>query len=276
MQDQIDWNDVWKEQYQRRAESNFDADCAGVWNKRDAAMRFWKMSQENGSRIKMTIEGLPITTESKVLDIGAGPGTLAIPIAKKVARVTAVEPSKGMVSVLKDQSRKEGVKNISCVQKRWEDVDPKNDLEGPYDVVFASYSLGMRDIKDAIEKMIDASSKYVCLYWFAGISPWEKSYQDLWPNLHGSEYYPGPKCDVIYNLLYQMGIYPNVETFQIDHANRFNTFDEAMEHFKPQYHVKTAKQEAILRKFLESSLQEDGETLTFPAKSTRVKIWWEK
>ena len=47
----------------------------------------------------------------------------------------------------------------------------------------------------------------------------------------------------------------------MNHANRFNTFDEVVDRFKPQYHIKTAQQEAILWEFLENTLQEDGETL---------------
>ena len=37
-----------------------------------------------------------ITPDFEVLDIGAGPGTLAIPFAERVRKATAVEPSKGL------------------------------------------------------------------------------------------------------------------------------------------------------------------------------------
>jgi hypothetical protein len=45
--------------------------------------------------------------------------------------------------VWKSQMQHSGVQNISVVQKRWEDVDVKEDLQPPYDVVIASFSLGM-------------------------------------------------------------------------------------------------------------------------------------
>ena len=41
--------------------------------------------------------------ESRVLDIGAGPGTLAIPFDQKVAHVTAVEPAECMCSVMREK-----------------------------------------------------------------------------------------------------------------------------------------------------------------------------
>ena len=83
--------------------------------------------------------------------VSAGPGTLAIPFAEKAAHVTAVEPAEGMCSVMQEKMAEFGVKNITIVQKRWEDVDVARDLEPPYDVVIASFSLGMQDIRAAID-----------------------------------------------------------------------------------------------------------------------------
>ena len=40
---------------------------------------------------------------------------------------------------------------------------------------------------------------------------WGRMYAELWEPLHGSPYYSGPKTDCLFNVLYQMGIYPDVE-----------------------------------------------------------------
>ncbi len=77
---------------------------------------------------------MEITSQFHVLDIGAGPVTLAIPFAQKAARVTAVEPAEGMCSVMKEKMSEFSLSNIRVVQKRWEDVDVAVDLEPPYDV----------------------------------------------------------------------------------------------------------------------------------------------
>jgi 16S rRNA A1518/A1519 N6-dimethyltransferase RsmA/KsgA/DIM1 with predicted DNA glycosylase/AP lyase activity len=42
-----------------------------------------------------------------VPDIGAGPGTLAIPLAPRVKEITAVEPGAGMVSILQERAARE-------------------------------------------------------------------------------------------------------------------------------------------------------------------------
>ena len=99
------------------------------------------MCQQERSRIDKTVWETDISEGSRVLDIGAGPGTLAIPFTQKVAHVTTVEPAEGMCSVMREKMAEFGAKNISIVQKRWEDVDVEKDLQPPYDVVIASFSL---------------------------------------------------------------------------------------------------------------------------------------
>ena len=274
---EIDWNEVWIDQMKRSREVSTARDCARIWESRESAIKFWNMSKENRHRVEGTIAGTAITPDSRVLDIGAGPGTLAIPFARRVASVTAVEPAEGMVSVLKEKMAEEGVSNIDVVQKRWEDVSVADDLDPPYDVVIASFSLGMPDIRAAIEKMIASAAQggHIYLYHFAGETHWDRDCRDLWPRLHGVDYQPGPKADVLYNVLYQMGIYPHVSTFRLQHAQRFANKEEAMEHFRHQYRITTAEQEAIVREHLGRVLKEENGGFVLSASSIRVKIWWE-
>jgi cyclopropane fatty-acyl-phospholipid synthase-like methyltransferase len=272
---EIDWNEVWKDQMKKSREASTARDCARIWESRESALKFWNMSKENSHRVEETIAGTEFTPESRVLDIGAGPGTLAIPLAKRVAHVTVVEPAEGMLSVLREKMAEEDVDNIEIVQKRWEDVSVADDLDPPYDVVIASFSLGMPDIRTAIEKMIDACNGRIYLYHFAGETHWDRDCRDLWPRLHGKEYTPGPKSNVLYNVLYSMGIYPHVRTFSLRHSQRFASMEEAMNHFRHQYQISTAEQEAIVREHLARVLKEENGNLVLPASSVRVKIWWE-
>ncbi len=274
---EIDWNEVWIDQMKRSRMVSTTRDCARIWEKRESALKFWNMSKENSHRVEETIAGTEITPDSRVLDIGSGPGTLAIPFAQRVKHVTAVEPAKGMVLVLQEKMAEEGVNNIDVVQKRWEEVSVADDLKPPYDVVIASFSLGMPDIRGAIEKMIASAAKggTIYLYHFAGETHWDRDCRDLWPRLHGREYQPGPKSDVLYNVLYSMGIYPSVRTFRLRHQQRFADFEEAMAHFRSQYAITTPEQEAIVREHLGRVLVEENGGFSLPASSIRAKIWWD-
>lgn len=271
----IDWNDVWKELIASQQAANKEGEN-NLWNKKDNAERFWKRSQENSERTRLTLEELPLTPESRVLDIGAGPGRLAIPIAEQVAHVTAVEPAEGMKNLLLENVAGKGITNLNCVSKRWEDIDVESDLDGPYDVVIASFSLGMPDIRDAIQKMEQASSKYVFLYWFAGTTPWEEHSVNLWPYLYGTNYTCGPKCDVLYNVLYDMGIYPDMHVFPLEYTNSFSSLDEAMDFFRSRYMIETPDQESTLLTYLKDVLSWDNGEVIEKGNSTRVRICWEK
>jgi SAM-dependent methyltransferase len=275
-QKEIDWNEVWKSQMIRNQKSSPGRDCARIWDSRESALRFWNMCREERSRIDQAVWETEVTQESRVLDIGAGPGTLAIPFSEKALEVTAVEPAGGMCSVMREKMAEFGRENITIVEKRWEDVDVNRDLTPPYDIVIASFSLGMQDIRSAIEKMIRASSRFVYLYHFAGETSWDRQWQVLWPKLHGRDYYPGPKCDVLYNVLYQMGVYPHVRPFRLDHSQKFSTLDEAVATLAPQAQAQTEEQRMVLREYLDGVMQKENGALLQPGSSMRVKIWWEK
>ena len=272
----IDWNLAWKSQVEENRARSPGRDCARIWESRESALRFWNMCRKERSRIDQTVWETDISQNSRVLDIGAGPGTLAIPFAQKAEHVTAIEPAEGMCSVMKEKMAEFGLSNIDIVQKRWEDVDIATDLSAPYDVVIASFSLGMRDIRAAIEKMVQASSRYVYLYHFAGPTSWDRQWQELWPRLHGREYRPGPKSDVLYNVLYQMGIYPNIRSFRLEHNQPYDSLDEAMAALAPQAQAESEEQKALLKDYLRSVLKKEEGKLVLPGSSIRVKIWWDK
>ncbi|MFY1111870.1 MAG: class I SAM-dependent methyltransferase [Methanosarcinaceae archaeon] len=270
----IDWNEVWKEKMDAQKRACPNTGPGSIWQEKESARRFWEMSLKNWTRMEKTMQGMALTSDSRVLDIGAGPGTLAIPLAEKVDHVTAVEPADGMVSVLRENIEAYGIENINCVHKDWEAVDSETDLYGPYDVVFASYSLGMKDIRASIRKMMEVSSGYIYLYWFAGETSWDMHSRMLWPSLHGCEYQQGPKVDVLYNVLYGLGIHPNMKVFPFEHIQSFASLDEAVENFKPNYAIMSEEQEGILRDYLNEILEKENGKLVHRGWSTRVKLWW--
>ncbi len=53
------------------------------------------------------------------LDIGAGAGRYALPLALAVREVVAVDPSAGMVDVLRELMREHGIANVRPVEGRW-------------------------------------------------------------------------------------------------------------------------------------------------------------
>lgn len=273
----IDWNRVWQDRVTGNRNNNGNRTCLDKWQNLEECKRFDRRAKENDwKRSREIIARLDISPGSRVLDIGAGPGTLAIPLAQAVEHVTVLEPSGAMLQCLKDNIDATGVDNIAIVRKRWEDVDIEKDIQGPYDVVISSYSLGMSDLTAALGKMNEATSKYVYVYWFADPSPWERNYAEIWEKLHGMPYEKMGKADIIFNALYAMGIYANVDIYPEDSVNRYSSLDQAVSDQKSGYNVTNVVQEAILRDFLKAKLQAENGQYLVRGRSHRARIWWRK
>ena len=222
----IDWNEVWREAQRKNRDSGRRGECWTSWADREEAERFFKTFSASPQGRKRTAELLGMVRPAwRVLDIGAGPGAMALALAKKAAHVTAIEPAPGMAGIFMDAVRREGAGNIRLIRKRWEDIDPPTDLEGVYDLCFASFSLGMLDLRASIEKMVRVSRRVV-LYWHAGPQSFDQDAAALNWMLLSAGHYPVPEAGIIFNLLYSMGIYPDIKVTRTKIKQVYESFEE--------------------------------------------------
>jgi ubiquinone/menaquinone biosynthesis C-methylase UbiE len=218
--------------------SNGGCDCSRQWLDESRARKYWDSARENQqSRIRQTLSALDIGPESNVLDIGSGPGVLSLPMAGKAASVTAVDASPAMIRVLREKAEEAGLENIRCLAAKWEDVDPERDLSPPYDVAVASLALGMPDLDAALDKMERVCSGEIHLIWFAGEPTWENKAGLFKRRFCGRPHFPSPKSDVVFNLLYQRGIYPCIHVIPYTHEERFASLDDAVAYFVRRYQI---------------------------------------
>jgi predicted RNA methylase len=275
----IDWNLAWKKPESGSGTSiRKMVSCSDRWSDPERCRKFSDSIRENDfAASKARISSIDFTPESRILDVGAGPGTLALPFSRMVSHVTAVEPSEGMRSCLRDGMEDLGSENITIVPKLWEDVDVRTDLTPPYDVVIASYSLGFPDLKEGLLKMAEASNRYVYIFWFADmISPWQRNYAEIWERLFGIPISEYRKPNIIFNLLHQMGIYANVEITREEMRQKFSSIEEAVADQGAGLNLETEEQCTILREYLMTRLQPEGGKLVMNSISHRAKIWWKK
>ena len=271
----IDWNNIWNKVNGANIKCGAYGECASIWESKEQARAFLKNSIENPGRVHHIIESLPLSPDYRVLDIGSGPGTVAVPIAGRVGHVTAIEPSPGMAGVMEEYAAESGVKNLSIVNKCWEDIDLSADLEGSYDLVVASYSLGMQDLGESIKMMCEVSSKWIYLFWISGNPSWEKGLVNLWPKLHGKDFNCSPQADIIYNILYSMGIYPNMKVSRLQNLNRFPDLDFAVSQYSSVYNIQNSEQEEILRGYLNKNLIKTEDGYELPETNMCTAIWWD-
>ena len=263
---------MWKELMQNASWSRRrrGGDMTEFWDKR---AKHYNDSIKRHNHAERIIEKLDIDPEYTVLDIGAGPGTLAIPLAKTVKHVTAIDPSSGMLECLKENAVSEGLKNITCINRKWEDVEMGTDI-AEHDIVLASHSITMLDIKEALSKMNDVAKQYAYIFTFAGARMWD--YNTLWPKIYGEEYQPGPDYIYLYNVLYGMGIYANVEITSSEYKQQFSNLDEAVAQWKENLEVLTPDAEEMIKSHLSENLIEEDGVLWSKRETRSAMIWWRK
>jgi SAM-dependent methyltransferase len=270
-----DWNEIWKQRQELHESSKSSDDPSHDWNRKENAERYDANARsEYDERVKTTIALLDINRNSRVLDIGSGPGTLAIPLAPLVKEIAAVEPGAGMMEIFKNNAEKRGIRNITYVQKHWEDVDLFRDLTSPYNVVIASLSLTMHDIREALLKMNAASSGSVHLFWFVDMPFWERMYADLWELLHVHPYYSGPKVDCLFGVLYQMGIYPDVTMLPLAKEYRFGSREEMLGFFRKRFGARTPEEQKVVDEYVTPMMRTEGNAVVISGNSTFAHVRW--
>lgn len=172
------------------------------WESEQAARRYWKLVwRYQPERLRLLISRLGPVAGKRILDIGSGPGVLAIPLAKAGATVTAVEPSAAMLKVLREMARSRKSPEIDCLGRRWEEIDPACDLNGnqPFDIVLASLSLLMVGLRECLLKMRQVCSPcgQVFLLWTRGQNHWTDELRWLYPELYGFDYVSKPGADLL-------------------------------------------------------------------------------
>jgi SAM-dependent methyltransferase len=273
----IDWNELWKlmrlsSPSRRTLKEDAGSHCDKYAKQCNESM----MRSKNKERTEMEISKIELNPEYTVLDVGTGVGRLAIPIAKKVKTVTAIDPSKAMLAYLQENMEKEGVENIVCINKRWEDIEFGVDIE-PHDVVIAAYSLGMLDIQEALAKIDAAAKRCVCLFTSAG--RWLIDDEEgLWKAIFGEQHRTWGLDYIFFcNLLHDMKIYANVDIRDAEYEQHYESLDEAVNEWKEMYDLPSEK-ERVLGEHLSKMLVEDENdgTLCLKRKSKIAMVWWRK
>lgn len=105
---------------------------------------------ERGPYIEDFLARVDLTGAGSVLDIGCGPGTLALPLAQRGLEVTALDYSERMLEQLREKAAAAGLSEIRALHRAWE--DDWHDVP-VCDIVIASRSTTVDDLEMALNKM---------------------------------------------------------------------------------------------------------------------------
>jgi SAM-dependent methyltransferase len=270
-----DWREVWRGKKVAQRDLKGFGQAENFWEDQEFVRKFSRSQQEGSSNIPERIAAMDIRPGDRVLDIGAGPGTFAVPLAAWGCEVTAIEPSARMRQALQEYADRAGVDAIQVIPCRWEDVTAQM-LAPPYDVVLASHSLLMDDIVDAVRKMDSFSCRHVYLTWFLTHPLWTGVVADLWPHVHGCEYIRGPTADILWNALVQSGIFANITVRKVSSHHTYADMNEALDEFTFRLKVKGEAHRELIRDYIERNLTRTGHGLEIPGDFWDAMIWWKK
>jgi SAM-dependent methyltransferase len=158
--------------------------------------------------------------EDRWLDIGAGAGRYALPLAARVAEVIAVEPSASMRNALRTGKAEHGAANLRIVGGVWPEVLAELGDPPVADVaLIAHVGYDIESIGPFIDAMETAAAR-LCVAVLTDRSPASVA-DPFWPIVHGIERVPLPALPELAELLRARG--RTTEIQRVERAPR--TFD---------------------------------------------------
>jgi SAM-dependent methyltransferase len=211
-----------------------------------------------------------LTPEMTVLDIGAGIGRWTLPIARKVRRVTAVEPLQGMRQVLVERAAAQDIGNLDVVDTPWLTAEVP-----PHDIAIAIHATyTTADLLGFVRKM-EASVRWSC-YLALRVPAHDGVIGDLSERLRGC-WHDSPNFVVGYNLLLSAGYHPNVlmENKPV-RAWTDPTLDAAVARVKRHLHLDDDRHDTVVRQVLADRLALVDGGYRWPDGMRSALIWWDR
>lgn len=196
------WNEQWKQGYYNREKGIRANPLIEYWDKRAHDFSLMRKSNDYdfGRKVYTALSGV-LNSNSTMLDIGAGPGSFTIPFAQHIKSVTAIEPSKGMVAVLKENVKEAGVENFYVIEELIQDLPQDGSPDFQFDPVAVSLVLWMfPDVWPRLLQMEQYSKGYCAIV--AGIPDWKNPREASKSDVQ--------EFQILYNILLSQGRSPNV------------------------------------------------------------------
>ena len=193
----IDFNELY---VQQKAKSSFKMKSQEAWDKKAPSMN----KRVHHSVYNEEFVSLINTNECEsLLDVGCGVGNLSLKLAPTLKNVYSLDYSSEMLKILEQNAVDKSIKNVSTINRSW--YDDWSDVP-KCDIVIASRSMEVKNMKEALAKLHNQANKRVYLSYKVGGSFLS---DDI---LNAMNKKVNKKPDYIYlvNILYQMGINASV------------------------------------------------------------------
>jgi SAM-dependent methyltransferase len=255
MPNDIDWEARWKQIVADRASIAAGHSDPHYWDRR--AKMFARTTQARSDEFLQVLEPY-LAPDRTLIDVGAGAGRHAAPIAERVEWVTAVEPSEGMRAQIPPRD------NMTVVASTWEDAEV-----AAADLVICSHVLyGVADPVPFLAKMNRAARERVFVLMretelpHAGAEIRRRTFGDAGPRM--------PRFSDLFMLLLQMGMAPDVRFLSYPITQRYSDMEEAVTDSRAMFGA--GWDEAKGRAALAELLTRAGDDLVYEGGITRSGV----
>jgi SAM-dependent methyltransferase len=193
-----DWVSRWQAMYTAAEAAHRGTDEPDRWRHR--AARFDRITRaRSGTDVTVDALGAYVHPADVVIDVGAGTGRHAVPLAARCARVIAVEPSAAMRDQLAARVAQADVINVDVVPDAWPAA------RCPVaDVVYSSHVLyGVCDVAAFLDAMTRAARRRCVL--LLGLRAPSSGLDALWAAVRGAPRPPRPAALEALAVLHQLG-----------------------------------------------------------------------
>jgi precorrin-6B methylase 2 len=213
---QVDYDRLWLEQMK-----GFDhgSGVAEYWDRRSRTFYCNCQSSTYAEKLMSLMELQP---QYSVLDVGCGCGAMAIPLASKVNRVTALDISNTRLQKLLKKATATGLTNITTINRDWNEVAVGKDIDR-HDIVLLSRSVPAR-LSEALSKIALAAKSAGYITWRAERTD---EFETELAKAMGKNLPFYPDCSAIYGMLRKMNIPARMDMFETSDQEKYSTLHEA-------------------------------------------------
>jgi len=242
----INWNEIWRDTDDAKERSN----NLEFWD--NYAPKFLKKTEEPDPYIEKFYEYMEAEPGDSFFDMGCGPGTLAIPFAKKGHEVFAADFSSEMLKYLMEGAEEEGVADIiHPIQLNWNEDWSARELP-KCDIAFSSRSFISRDLTSSLEKLESVAKRKVC------IGAWDSPAPGYDRHLARAIGYERPGMSVYYMIMGELmdrDVFPELKfIFTPFRLQKFESREDAEQKLRDAFSHMTEKQEKLFTQYIEEHL----------------------
>ena len=275
-----DWARTWEDGIMNAWSRQFIINYGSIeeaWNHKAAE---YEGDMKHSNRA-LFVEKIQHHNPKTIVDVGAGTGVFAIPLARNSEKVVAIEPSKGMLDILRKKAEDEGLTNIEYINRRWEDVTTSELLQyncGKYDAVICSHALYyITDLHHSLRKMDSISSGSVHLLTGGSHNLNSQDQSRLWARIHGKPAPEYPDYSCLYMVLREIGLHPDIEMLNAHAKKHITSMDDLYDRWKEYLEIDsemTDDQKDAIQEYVADRITEENGERYLEWKSQDALIHW--